>query len=158
MMARPALCWMPLALILAAGCGGVDKDIPETAPVSGTVTFKGAPVQGATVSLVPGPGAQNLRPATGTSDAQGRFTVFTYISGADQTEGAMPGDYVVTVAKTSGSAMSPEDMVAATQGGKTKPPEIKNELPEKYASAQSTDLKASVPADGLPDLKLELTE
>lgn len=144
-----------LAFILCfSGCGGEKKEMPETAPVSGTVTYNGSPVTGATVSLL---STSDGKPATGVSDSSGAFTVTTFVSGADEAPGAVPGEYKVTVTKFPSANMTPEQMAERMQsGGKMEPP--KNELPEKYASTETTDITASVGADGLTDFKIELVD
>ncbi|REJ71819.1 MAG: carboxypeptidase regulatory-like domain-containing protein [Planctomycetota bacterium] len=157
-----SLCGVALGLcvVLLVGCGGpTEKEMPETAPVSGTVMYNGSPVEGATVTLQPAAGSQDLKPASGTTDGQGQFTVSTFVSGSDYAEGAMPGDYAVTVTKTAGAGgeMSAEDLTGAT-----KPDDAmeagKSELPEKYADAATSGLTASVGADGAKNLKFELTD
>ena len=154
--------WRPwawlLTVALLTGCGKKDdKEIPETAPVSGTVTYNGSAVDGATVTLQPAAGSSGLKPATGTTDASGKFTVQTFVSGADFAAGAMPGDYAVTVTKQSGTAMTPDQMLEATESG-ASPEKPANELPEQYADPSTSGLTATVGAAGLPDLKLELTD
>ncbi|HJN12102.1 MAG TPA: carboxypeptidase-like regulatory domain-containing protein [Pirellulaceae bacterium] len=56
--------------ILDAGCG---PGGPPTADVTGTVTHNGEPVTNATVTFYPDSG----RPATGITDASGKFTIAT---------------------------------------------------------------------------------
>jgi hypothetical protein len=80
-----------LVVLLLAGCGQ-KEDRPTVLPVKGVVSFKGAPVGGATVVFRPvGEG----RGAAGMTDAEGRFVLRTFEPG----DGAMPGDYVVLVQK-----------------------------------------------------------
>ena len=149
--------WL-LTVALLTGCGKKDdKEVPETAPVSGTVTYNGNAVEGATVTLQPAAGSTDLKPATGTTDASGNFTVQTFVSGADFAAGAMPGDYAVTVTKQSGTTMTPEQMLEAGQPGAT-PDEPASELPEKYSDPSTSGLTATVGPGGVSDLKLELTD
>lgn len=83
--------WLAAALVAAliAGCGGGAKGNT----VRGKVTYKGAPVEGASVIFHPkgqaGPGV--VRPAAVTA-ADGTFTLKT----AGE-EGAPPGEYDVTI-------------------------------------------------------------
>ena len=89
-----------------AGCGedpGV-TDRPATVPVSGVVTLGGNPVEGATVTFhagVPAPGqtAQG-NSAVGQTDAEGRFQLKTF----EANDGAVPGEYVVTISKYEAAA------------------------------------------------------
>lgn len=53
-----------------SGCGGV-SDMPELADVSGTVTMDGKPVVGIIILFKPDKG----RPAMGTTDAEGKYTL-----------------------------------------------------------------------------------
>lgn len=75
--------------LVLPGCG---PKYPETIPVAGTVTLDGRPVSGAAVVFTPEAGEA----ATATTDASGRFSLSTFRLG----DGALPGDYRVTVSKT----------------------------------------------------------
>src|SRR6187431_1317575 len=81
-----------LAAIAAGGCSGTGR--PPTYPVSGTVTMKGQPREGATVVFVPAEGASH-QAATGISDAAGKFKLSTFL--AD--DGAQEGEYHIKVSK-----------------------------------------------------------
>lgn len=70
------------------GCG---TSGPATAPVSGTVTYKGKPVPNAHVSFVPSDGSS--RAAAGLTDSNGRFTLGTFSTN----DGAIVGQYKVGV-------------------------------------------------------------
>ncbi|QDV67015.1 hypothetical protein Poly24_07060 [Rosistilla carotiformis] len=54
------------------GCSG--SSVPETYPISGTVTYQGAPVADATITFSPTAG----RPASGTTDDGGTFQLTTF--------------------------------------------------------------------------------
>lgn len=153
----------PLCLALA-GCGGEEKDLPTTVPVTGSVSYNGAPVEGALVSFqsatVDSMG-NAAKPATGTTGPDGRFQLSTYVSGTDLVPGALPGEYKVTVSKTETPAAPTgqsveEQMRQQMMGGEM--PEPKHLLPEKYASPETTDLTATVGADGAADLEFSLTD
>ena len=100
-----------LCLTLASGCNRTANKsdfMSDLCPVSGTVKLNGKPAEGVQVTFVPrqGIGTQNDptqgRLATGTTDAEGNFTLFTPPGGAateethDQFAGALPGKYAVT--------------------------------------------------------------
>ena len=142
-----------VALLSIAGCSGANH--PATAPVSGTLKYKGSPVEGATVIFSPAAGG---RPATGHTDAQGHYALSMF----DENDGAVPGDYQVTVAKSEIARPTMTDTERNTyiqdhQG--VPPPQApsKSLLPEKYLSVSSSDLKATVkPGDN--DIPLELKD
>ena len=81
-----------LALIVLAGCGESGPPIPELAPVTGTVTQGGKPLEGASVSFWPeGKGS----PSISATDAEGRFEL-KYGGKAD---GAPLGKHTVRISK-----------------------------------------------------------
>jgi len=75
--------------LAAIGCGKSDK--PKTAPVSGTVTMEGKPLEGAVVTFYGVTG--RLSPASGTTNAQGYYEL-----GFAGNKGAEPGMYNVVIA------------------------------------------------------------
>ena len=139
---------------LGAGCGG-DKKL---AKVSGVVTLDGKPLDGATVVFHPEGGG---RPATGTTGADGHFSLTTYTSG----DGAQVGDHKVVVSKSSQANVSapqpdnPKGMVEAmkeaeakrkAEAAKPKPAVI----PTMYGDLAKTPLKCQVPTDGPVEFSL----
>lgn len=153
-----------LTLMLAAGCSQSDDvEREKTVPVSGTVTYKGAPVADASVGFVPdappGPNPPG-RGAFGRTDDQGRFQLMTFVAG----DGVVPGNYKVTVTKVEGDTSAPQaeegsdDYDDPEAAGGSKPTEPKHLLPEKYADFRKSDLTASV-KDGDPqEFTFELTD
>lgn len=141
-------CFAPATVVALAlvGCSG--GDFPETYPVSGTVTYQGKPVEGATVILVPGEPAG--RSASGVSDAEGNFSVKTYFDPVDQPDGAVSGTYTVTVSKVEKrelpKGLSPQEEQAAF--AKLGPP--KSLLPKKYENPNSSGLTVTV-TDAAPE-------
>ena len=135
------------------GCSGETK-LKGTVGVSGTVTQKGAPLAGATVTFAPT--ATGARAASGTTDATGKFTLTTLSPG----DGAFPGDYQVTVTKTEtvGKVYTQDEANAYYAQNQAYPPspEIKNVIDAKYASAETSGLKASVKQEGPNEIKLEV--
>jgi hypothetical protein len=139
------------AFFVLVALGGCTK----TSKVEGTITYKNAPLEGASISLVDNNGTIV---ATGQSDASGKFTLLT-----PQFKEAIPaGDYkaVVTKSKVIGDGApmmvdgkyTPEAMKAMKAGGKDIG---KNLLPAKFAAADSTTLKVKVPPDGPIALNLD---
>ena len=84
-------CVLGLALTSLVGCGGV-ADRPQVYPVSGTVMYKGEPLEGANVSFH---NDEAPRAAAGVTDAEGKFQLSMF--GAN--DGSLAGQHVVTVTK-----------------------------------------------------------
>lgn len=162
----------PLALL---GCGS-DSDVanrPDVFPVTGIVTLGGSPVEGATVTFVNtagmAPGEQaSGRSSVGRTDASGRYELTTFESG----DGAAPGEYTVTVTKyevqiaggggtptdvaEEGGSLEGDSYTAPGEGKAAEEDSAKNLLPEKYASAKTSDLKVTVKADGKNEIPISL--
>ncbi len=149
-----------MGLLLVVGCnrgGG-----PQLVPAGGLVQYNGAPVAGATVTLV----FPDKQVATGITGQDGRFTLTT-----GGRPGAPIGKAKVGISKISGPSMdaskpveqlTPEDMMkmyAQTKGAeamKAASQEAKNELPTRYANPDTSGLEAHVQESGndfLFDLK-----
>ena len=136
-----------------------------TVPAGGKVTLDGEPVEGASVAF--SPQSDGGKAAVGMTDASGAFSLMT--DGSD--EGAMPGSYKVSVTKTSGGGggaelsydqMTPEQLEEAgkrAQGMMSGQgsDEVKELLPEKYKTADTSGLSVEVPGGGDQNIVLELT-
>jgi hypothetical protein len=120
--------------LMAGGCGPVR---PLLVPVAGHVFMDGKPVAGASVMFV---GVS--RPATGVTDAGGRFALGTWSSG----DGAPAGEYVVCVTKQ--AVAGPGD------NGYVVP---QNLLPAVYGAVDTTPLRARVERGATNDVRLELS-
>lgn len=126
-----------------AGCGPRTR-LEGLAPVEGTVTFRGKPVEGASVVFVPATAGK--RAAVGTTDATGRFSLTT----KDPGDGALPGDYAIAVSKTEASgglsAAEAEQWSRNREnfGKYPPPPKITEHLPEKYKAANTSGFQATV--------------
>jgi len=135
-----------LALLLA-GCGGV-SDAPKLAPVQGTASWQGKPLENASVVFTPESGPI----AVGNTDAQGAFVLTTHGK-----TGASLGAHRVTIAafepvKTPASAPT----APAGPDGEIAPP-LKSRIPVKYTDLKQTDLKATVVQDsGSNDFRFDL--
>jgi hypothetical protein len=141
--------------------------------VKGIVTLDGQPVEGASVQFLLIGGEP--RPAIGTTDKNGAFTLTTL----KPNDGAAPGEYKVLVIKTevdaaasktepfnpkSGKAPTKEQVEALKsgeapkaeggQGGDKYGPPKKDLLPKIYGDPNKTPLRATVPSSG--EIKLEL--
>ncbi len=153
------------ALVTASLLGGCGKPKgTAVVPVSGTVTFDGKPIEGAVVMFVP---VDKGETASGATDTQGKFTLNT---ASATTPGAVPGSYKVSVTKTSIGAkvaapvMTQEESMKQAmeyvKGGFNKmgkKPEIKDELPAKYGSPDTSGLTAQVKDSGGNEFTFALT-
>ena len=117
------------------GCGG--PKMPDVVPVTGTVTMGGKPVEGATVTFM-AKGAPRV--SSGTTDAQGKFSLSTY----EPNDGAIPGENSITVTKF---------VKAADDAPDAQP---KNELPSKFASVMTSGLKREVKEGEANDFTIDL--
>jgi hypothetical protein len=126
-----------------AGCGPRTR-LEGLASVEGTVTFRGKPVEGASVVFVPA--VAGKRAAVGTTDATGRFRLTT----KDPGDGALPGAYAIAVSKTEASgglsAAEAEQWSRNREnfGKYPPPPKITEHLPEKYKAANTSGFQATV--------------
>jgi hypothetical protein len=110
-----------LLCLLVAGCGSRN----DLAKVSGKVTLKGQPLEGATVEFQPT--AKGASPSSAVTDAHGRYELmYTF-----ETPGAIPGEHVVSI-RTAGTYFD-------EQGNELERPE---RVPAKYND--QTGLKRSV--------------
>jgi len=161
-MIRTLVASLVLVTPCLVGCGGV-ADKPELVAVQGTVMLNGSPVDGATVTFST---EKSSRPATGETDASGKFKLTTY----DTYDGAVPGEHTVTISKVEASgegSMQPgasaeqmqEKMKQQMEKMKNPTKEApKSQLPGKYADAKTSGEKRTVVKGDVNDFKFELTE
>lgn len=158
-----------LLLLLVSGCmGGSGKGRPDFYPVSGTVIYKGTPVQGATVTFH-NEGAPRV--ATGITDDEGKFVLSSF----EYNDGAIVGEHKITVTKVEGGAPAAsaadtqkllDNPTALTQmaqahsqgEGTGQPTGPKSLLPEKYGSVATSPLKETVGGDNENTFVLELAD
>ncbi|HOP76239.1 MAG: hypothetical protein WBH86_05190 [Thermogutta sp.] len=148
------------ATLALSGCKKAADNRPKRVPASVTVTYRGAPVEGATVTLHPT--SPDGRAAFGRTNAQGQAELGTF----DVNDGAIPGDYNVTVVKMEGGDQAGETpsseigaMPANPAGGAPPPPAApRHLLPAKYADINTSGLRATVNASGDNKITLELTD
>jgi hypothetical protein len=141
MMMRYMLVGLGLAavLIAVAGCGGSGG--LSTVKVTGTVIHKGKPAQGVMVTFVPEKG----RPASGITDASGRFVLSTLNSG----DGAMPGKHAVTLTESFQDKPPP-------MPGMGRP--LPSRFPPQYGDPKKTPLTREVQAGGKNDFPFDVAE
>ncbi|MEX2172764.1 MAG: carboxypeptidase-like regulatory domain-containing protein [Pirellulaceae bacterium] len=148
---RHLMCLVVLATAaVAIGCGSPALD--GTVAVNGTVTYKGQPVEGATVMFMPD---GDRRAASGMTDASGRFQLTTLTP----EDGAMPGNYKVTVSKTEITATRPSgDAPPPTENPQWPPLTTAELLPVKYKLADTSGLTAEVASGATNDFPFDLVD
>lgn len=137
---------------LLAGCG-VASDAPQIAPVRGTVTVDGEPRGGLTVTFYPEVGG---RPASGKTEDDGTFVLTTLNTG----DGAPVGTSQVAVTGSGGGNFVVSEIegppMPGMPGYDAYMQAQRDQIDPKYGNAESSGLLYTVPAEGLPDLKIEL--
>ncbi len=142
MMIRSPHCTILFVVLSSALLNGCGNGNPSTYAVTGKVTYHGKAVEGAGVMFMPNAG----RPASATTDAEGRFTLRTY----GQNDGAIGGENIVCISKVvpvSGDA---------TNGAMLM--KTKSVLPTQYASPTSSPLKVTVSDTEPNDFTFDLTD
>lgn len=145
---------IPLLLVMiCTACSGTSEDKwtkqrPPTYPVSGTVTFKGTPLEGATV-VFQSNGAQT-QAAVGRTDKEGHFQLRTFEEG----DGAIAGEHrvAITCVQTEGPAdganLDEVDVVIKET----------SLIPTIYGNAQKSGLTATVNPDQENEATFELED
>jgi len=124
--------------------------MPATTPVSGKVTYKGTPLTKGMITFTPidkGSETKDMakRPASSGIAEDGSFTLGTYAEG----DGAVPGDYSVMVVSYKNDPTDEEISKGAT---------YESAVPAKYTSERTTDLRATVPAEGTLEVDFDLKD
>lgn len=150
-----------LLAVAAFGCSGRTNDkwrqmLPPTYAARGTLTYKGKPLEGATVAFHPREGATaSRRVAAGRTDSAGRFTLTT----VKPRDGAVAGEYLVTVTKTTavvpGAVAAPRDENGAFPMG-PDPSFAKPLIPEKYFSPATSGFSAEIKPTGRNEFSFSL--
>ncbi len=128
-----------VAFLLAAGCGPTSNK----AELKGTLTYKGQPVNAASILLYP----------SADKDA-GSISIPVTKDGAFDSTDVPAGDYRIVVKATNGPKGKIEPGVNSSPGGPT--PTIP--FPDKYKDIKSTDLTCTVKPGEQASLKLELKD
>jgi hypothetical protein len=128
-----------LSVGLISGCGKAEPEREAVHPVSGKVLFDGKPAAGAFVVFHPAE-RDKFPPPTATVDAQGNYSLSTYVTG----DGAPAGEYTVTAVLRTMIEKNGEFM----QGP--------NVLPPKYAKPATSTISARV-ADGANAIPITIT-
>jgi hypothetical protein len=130
-------------LCLILGCGD-DTGLAKRYSVSGTVTYHDAPLEKGQITFIPTDRTKQ-REAAGTIEG-GRYTLTTATAG----DGALPGEYGVTITSLEVDSSKVVETVT-TKGGGGRQHEIgqatakgKSLIPAKYRLAETGQLKATV--------------
>lgn len=119
------------------GCGPTSTR-PPTHPTSGHVLRDDKPVENAIITFRP---VDGQHPANGVTDASGRYKLTTFSKG----DGAMAGQYRVVIVKYPQRQQSPDATAVEEYVPVMGPtPQPRNLLPEKYASADHSELTADI--------------
>lgn len=133
-MSRPCLIrasGLLAGLGLLAGCGGAG-----TVRCGGVVQLDGKPVPNASVMFIPKDAGR--RPATGKTDASGRFQLTTFTPG----DGVLPGAHTVTVMACEVIPPAPRQGPGGEEG--YGEPTLRWLVPEKYSRPDESGLTADV--------------
>jgi hypothetical protein len=125
-------------------------------PVHGQVLLDGKPLSGAMVTFIC-PNAQRF--SSGTTDAEGKFTLTTFTPN----DGALIGENAVTVTlatkpppETAGNKPDPEAYFRALHREQARVAASTSTLPLRYADARTSHLTCMVkPDNNQPVLKLQ---
>lgn len=140
-------------LLMTSGCSGGAK-IPSTYPVSGKVVYKDQPLADAEVGFVSRLDNKDVLPARGMTNANGEFTLTTYIDPKHEVSGATPGEYIVTVTKVE----KIDDGELMKKFMENPAMEFKKLVPPKYADAKGSPLSATVTSDGNNTFEFQLVD
>ncbi len=137
--------FLAAAMLLAVGCGP-KEDIPANFKTTVEITYKGAPVESAMVTLRPD--GHKAPSATGVTGADGTVRLFSY---KDKGDGVVPGKYLVGVEKQQVEKVEIIDSSDPNYGKDIDEEATRKEradlLPAKYISASESGLTCTVTED-----------
>lgn len=135
---------LSFACLTLAGCSGADR--PDLVEIEGTVTLDGEPLGEAQIYfLTADPDSPYQRPASGKTDASGKFTLSTY----GDAEGVPLGTYKVGVIKQEVVGELPENANPEGLGESGVPIKMKWLTPREYASPDESGITVEVTSDGM---------
>lgn len=156
---RQRLVIVAITLVALAGCGASGR--PTLYKVTGKVTLNGQPLGGAAVAFHPANPESTARGAMARTQDDGSFVLGTF----SNDDGAVAGEYAVTVTKTKFKAGLDTKSLTMGPPREGAPPgndayarmmigprpesatEQAADVPEKYGSKATTDLRAVVAND-----------
>lgn len=149
-MSRFVGCLTAVLCLVTAGCGsqvGPVPDVVSVVSVSGTATYQGKPLPGYQVTFLPVSGE---RPATGVTDADGKFTLGTNNAG----DGAVAGPNKVAVVWVAPDLA--DDTMATPIDDPSKLPKQPVNVPAKFSNPETSGITIDVPTSGGSDLNVEI--
>jgi hypothetical protein len=111
-----------------------------TEQVTGTITYDGSPLDGATVNFSPKTEGQGS-PSYAMTDASGNYKLQTLLGNPDA--GTTPGEYIVTVQKTE-KIQSPSSDLSGPSAPPAPVKKPKSLIPELYGTTLKSPLTATV--------------
>ena len=142
-----------IAAVAYAGCGpALPPGSKPTHKTTVTVTYKGAPVEGATVTFL---GPENTN-AVGLTDKDGKAKMKTYVEG----DGAVEGQHKVLISKqetVGGSPGTSQDSPDYVPPVNVPPPQVKYLVPQKYEAPGTSGLTADIKS-GQNDIPFDLKD
>lgn len=168
----PRLPFLLSLIVLTAvvGCSSDAPEIPDTASVTGTVSYKGEPLKGASIvfsNVAAKPSANATINAI--TDERGQFELKSYFGARTEKKGVVPGTYTVTVLKMVPPGKMTEaeyqtkltaaDQIVSGGGVLTQsqtPPELTQLLPRQYSDVSASKLEATVVADQENEFQFDL--
>jgi hypothetical protein len=137
-------------LSLTAGCGpSLPEGAKPTKPVTVTVTYKGAPLEGATITFI-----NAEAPAYGRTDASGVAKMKTYVEG----DGAIFGSHKVTINKSETTGGDQAPLESPEYNPDAPSARITNLIPVKYSSPATSGLTFEVSDSSPAEVKFDLTD
>jgi hypothetical protein len=146
-------CGLLLFLVTIAGCNGTPAGQRPTAPVEVTITYKGSPVPGATVTFIT---AEDPKAATGITNESGVAVLTTY----EPNDGAIIGSNLVTVTKMEVDPKGEKPPVDPSQAdvvGYTPLTPLKSLVPKKYSMPGTSGIQETV-VKGTNKFKFDLVD
>ena len=135
------ISWLAVVLLgFSSGCAAKDPNIPTLAPVTGVVTYKGAPLADATVTFSCLQQDKGFHAGLGNTNAQGEYSIRTY-----DLNGAVVGNNGVKIVANDAKTMArdPESgKLLARMAPGWKPPVSR--IPVMYGDSQKSKLTAEV--------------
>ncbi|UUO07425.1 hypothetical protein M4951_03730 [Blastopirellula sp. J2-11] len=143
-MQRVRFAMLLIWIVAVVGCGrAVDPNRPKMVPVKAIVTYKGEPVEKATVTF----GEAELRGAVGNTDSRGEVKLWTF----DPGDGVIPGPYSVAIRKLEVLALPDPDSVTPAEYNRLSREmnaalsgTPRHLLPKRYSSEKTSGLTVEV--------------